>query len=501
MKRGFRVRLLESVAGPFRRHLFLKFVAATLGIGVLANTLVLGAFYQYRQSQVIGTAAAEIATIGNRIVRPIAGHVAAGQTRPAQDLLSVFAAFHYIICADVEAADGTVVASWPAIGCARIREQGETVRIAWPGDDTATIIVRYDQGRVLEALRREFLVLGGLALIGGLAIILPALVTFFWIINRPLSRLLGAIEAFKQHERAEWVDYASGDEIGRVIHSYNKMLELEVQRVAEVRDAHASILDSVTYASRIQRALLPSAERLAEPFADAAAIWQPRDGVGGDIFWISPPGPKTTLAVFDCTGHGVPGALLTMLAIASLERVIAETADPGPAQILGDLNRLMRRTLRQEAVTPAGDLDLGPVNNDGLDAAILQIDSKRGEAVFAGARLPLLLERRGKVTRLRGDRISLGYADSPPDHRFAATSLPLEPGLRFFIVTDGVTDQIGGARRRAFGHRRLTQILVDASGQELEAVLAAVLAAVDRHAAGEIRRDDLTMLAVEPGPA
>jgi serine phosphatase RsbU (regulator of sigma subunit) len=180
---------------------------------------------------------------------------------------------------------------------------------------------------------------------------------------------------------------------------------------------------------------------------------------------------------------------------------MVESADPGPAQILASLDRLMRRTLRQEATTSSSDAELGPVNNDGLDAAILQVDRERGVAVFAGARLPLLVERGGTIERVKGDRVSLGYADSPLDHQFAETVLPVEPGLRFFVITDGVTDQIGGPRRRAFGHRRLIRKLADGSGNELETVLAGLLAAVDRYAGGEVRRDDLTILAVEPHPA
>ena len=495
MRSGVALYLFGALARPFRRHLFLKFVVATIGIGGVANALVLGGYYQYRQGQVIGAAAAEIATIGGRIVRPIGGYLEAGETRPAQDLLGVFAAFPYIICVDVVAADGSVAASWPVIGCARIREAGEELRIARPGDATTELMVRYAPDRIMATLHREFTVLGILALVGGLAIVLPALLTFLWIINRPLSRLLAAIEAFKQHERAELVDYRSNDEIGRVVHSYNKMLELEVQRVAEVRTAHAAILESVTYASRIQRGLLPPPERFHEVFADAAVVWQPRDVVGGDIFWISPPGPKTQIAVFDCTGHGVPGALLTMVAIAVLERVVAESDAAGPAQLLGRMNQIMRRLLNQETQTAAG-----PVDNDGLDAALLEIDQARRRITWASARLPLLLERQGRIERLPADKVSIGYTDSPPDHRFAEGVITVEPGLRLFVATDGVTDQIGGTRRRAFGMKRLVAQLESMAGQDLESVLEAVVEAVDRHAAGEVRRDDLTLLAIEPRP-
>lgn len=311
----------------------------------------------------------------------------------------------------------------------------------------ARLLVRYDRARVLASLDREFLILGGLALFGGLAIILPAVVAFRRTINRPLSRMLTAMERFEQGDVAARVAHPSEDEIGQVVRSYNSMLDREVGRMAEIREAHRAIVDSVSYASRIQRGLLPPPKRLAASFADFAVLWEPRDVVGGDIYWVSVAGPRPTVVLLDCTGHGVPGGFMTMVAISTLERVFAESDELGPAAILRRLNALTRSLLNQDVAEPTP--------NDGMDAAACQIDPGGRTAHFAGARLSLLVAQGERVKRVRGAKVSIGYPDSPADLRMEETRVPLDAGTRLFLVSDGVTDQPGGARRVAFGHQRL----------------------------------------------
>lgn len=473
-----------------RRRLFAKFILATLGIGLIVNALVLVAYHRYRQSYVIGSVAAEIATVANRIAGPVAGYLAAGESGPARDLLAVFAGFPYVVCADF-LIDGTAVASWPAIGCARIKREAEDVRIDVPtASGPGSLLVRYDRNRVLQSLDREFLILGGLALFGGLAILLPAVVAFRWTINRPLGQMLRAIGQFEHGDLAARVDHRSEDEIGQVIRSYNGMLDREVERMAEIRQAHRAIVDSVSYASRIQRGLLPPAERLAAGFADVAVWWEPRDVVGGDIYWASLAGARPTIALLDCTGHGVPGGFMTMVAISTLERVVGEGDDLGPAAILRRLNALTRSLLNQDVAEPT--------SNDGMDAAVCQIDPVARSARFAGARLSLVVAEPETVRRVRGDRVSIGYPDSPAELRVREARVPLTPATRLFLVSDGVTDQPGGARRIAFGFGRLMRSIGRHRGGDLETALAGVKADFASYTEHESRRDDATIVGLKP---
>jgi len=275
-----------------------------------------------------------------------------------------------------------------------------------------------------------------------------------------------------------------------VTRSYDAMLDREVARGAEIREAHHAIVESVSYASRIQRGLLPRPERLAASFADFAVLWQPRDVVGGDIYWVSAATRLPTIVVLDCTGHGVPGGFMTMLAISTLERVSAQHHDLGPAALLGQLNTLTRRLLNQ---------DVAEANsNDGMDAAALQIDAASGTAIFAGARLSLLVGQGGQVKRVRGDRVSIGYADSPAELGLAETRVPLNPATRLLLATDGMIDQPGGKKQIAFGYERLRRSFARQRADRLEGAVEGIKAEFDSYAQGEVRRDDVTMVAIAP---
>lgn len=417
--------------------------------------------------------------------------MAANDRGPARDLLAVYAAYPYVVCADFLTPGGQPAFSWPVVGCANIRHGSDEVRIeVATASGPATLLVRYDRAHVLAGLHREFLVLGGLAVLGALAIILPATVTFLWTINRPLARMLASIEQFEHGDVAARVDYRSEDEIGHVIRSYNSMLDREVQRLAEIRGAHRAIVESVSYASRIQRGLLPRLERLAASFADFAVLWEPRDVVGGDIYWVSATGPRPTVVVLDCTGHGVPGGFMTMVAVSTLERIFGESEELAPADILSRLNELTRRLLNQDVADPT--------SNDGMDAAVCQIDPATRTAVFSGAHLSLLVARGDQVTRVRGDKTSIGYVDSSPKLRFKEKVVSLDPSTRLFMATDGVIDQPGGARQTAFGHERLMHSIARHRDGGLERVLEDVKAGLDAYAAGQPRRDDATIVAFVP---
>jgi serine phosphatase RsbU (regulator of sigma subunit) len=352
------------------------------------------------------------------------------------------------------------------------------------------MLVRMDEAILANELRTEVGVVVALGLLGGLALILAGGFAFLWLINRPLSRMLQAIERFERHDDPQRVGYRSADEIGRVVASYNAMLDREVERVTEIREAHREIVDSVTYATRIQQGLLPTPEQCAEAFGDFAVIWQPRDLVGGDIYWVRRSGAITTVAVIDCTGHGVPGGFMTMLAIATLERIFAEDDTLTPGEAMSRLSDLTRMLLNQDQA--------GGASNDGMDAAMCRIDVAAEEMVFAGARLSMLLANGGQVQRIRGDRISLGYPDTPAGPRFTEHKLRLDNGATALIATDGLIDQLGGPKRRAFGYRRAMaelQAHMDASANDLIAVLSR---AFEEYVGAEERLDDLTVLAFRP---
>jgi serine phosphatase RsbU (regulator of sigma subunit) len=484
-------RLWQRAKNLVRNRIFLKYMLVTIAIGGALNTLVLFAYFERRSEAQTDQVAAEIATLANKIGRPAAELASAGEIGQARALLAVFSGFPYTICADLRLAGDTLAVAWPAPGCDRIKRQGDDVVVqlssAGPG---ANILIRIDPKILASELRTEILVVIILGVFGGFALILSGAAAFLWLINRPLARLLAAIGHFEQRNEPQKVDHDTTDEIGRVITGYNSMLDREVERVAEVQSAHREIIDSVTYATRIQRALLPTEAQCAAAFSDFDVLWQPRDLVGGDIYWVRQSGPITTLAVVDCTGHGVPGGFMTMLAVSTLERIFAEdeTITPGPA--LSRLSDLTREMLARD--------DPDASSNDGMDAAICQMNVATGRTEFAGARLSMLVVADGEVTRLRGDKIEVGYPDTPVAPSFYEHKVELKQGSLALIVTDGAIDQIGGPKRLAFGYRRLLAEIQNTAGAQAADVIAGLSNALQVYAGNEARRDDLTILAFAP---
>ncbi|HEY0838056.1 MAG TPA: SpoIIE family protein phosphatase [Azospirillum sp.] len=261
---------------------------------------------------------------------------------------------------------------------------------------------------------------------------------------------------------------------------------------AELNRANASINEGIRYARRIQLALLPGRNAHGGLLEDIAVVWQPLDTVGGDYYWIGEIDGRCIVAVMDCTGHGVPGAFMTAIVASALTRILQDHGHEDPARILALMNALVRKALRQDA---GGD---DRASNDGLDAAVCVIDPAARRLSFAGANLPLLYHDGDELHVLKGNRHSLGYRDSRPDFAFQRHELPLRPGMRFYLFTDGVVDQIGGPSRRLFGRRRLQDALRGGAGLPMDRQLDRLLGTLAAYRDGESLRDDLTFVGFVP---
>ena len=249
------------------------------------------------------------------------------------------------------------------------------------------------------------------------------------------------------------------------------------------------VMSSVNYASRLQRGQLPKRERIKNRFDSFATIWEPRDTIGGDLYWLSShthAGPFI-LSLADCTGHGVPGAMLSLLVSNSLERIYSNSTEEDPASALLSLDHYLRIGLNQDQVDSESD--------DGCDAMVLRIDPERQMIEFAGAKLSLYQVTSQKlVTRHLGSRCSLGYkdiittADAPVNQ-----TIQYQSGDVFAAVTDGLTDQIGGPTgKTSYGYRRLADIIKANCKASAEEIAAAVKEDFAAWQGKNTRRDDLT---------
>lgn len=283
-----------------------------------------------------------------------------------------------------------------------------------------------------------------------------------------------------------------------LVENQNRVLEATVaertrelaEQHKELEETHQIVIGSVNYASRLQRSQLPRAHRLEGRFVSLGVVWEPRDTIGGDLWWISSSqknGPFS-LAVADCTGHGVPGAMLSLLVSNSLERIFSANPEVHPSQALMSLDHLVRTGLNQDAEDSESD--------DGCDAAIIRIDREVGSMEFASARLGLFrLRADGTVDRYVGSRASLGYRQ-PPDEEDLPVSqmITYSPGDVFVVVTDGVTDQPGGDRQPpvAFGYRRIEQLLFEMRGKTADQISHRLREVFNQWQGVRQRRDDVT---------
>ena len=283
-----------------------------------------------------------------------------------------------------------------------------------------------------------------------------------------------------------------------LVENQNRVLEATVaERTRELAEqhqqldhAHQVVVGSVNYASRLQRSQLPRTQRLDGRFSSLGVVWEPRDTIGGDLWWVSSSehaGPFT-VAVADCTGHGVPGAMLSLLVSNSLERIYSGDPSVRPAEMLNSLDYLVRAGLNQDAADSESD--------DGCDAAILRIDRQACRIEFAGAKIGVFhLSSDGVVRRYQGSRASLGYQNPPdPEDEPGDQRIHYQPGDVFVIVTDGFTDQVGGGGTQptSYGYRRLERLLEATSDRDATEIVRRMWEDFVRWQGDQMRRDDVT---------
>ena len=245
--------------------------------------------------------------------------------------------------------------------------------------------------------------------------------------------------------------------------------------------------ESVSYASAIQRRLLTPQDNLKSHLGQVAQIWQPKDLVGGDFYWIGNMGSSRYFVFFDCTGHGVPGAFMTLITVSVLETIIAASPVPLPAAQM--LEQVHRGVVRKLGITADKD------GKDGLDCAVVKFNPSEGMVEFAGASLDLFhITPQMKVTRIRGDKGSLGYRAYAEARHFTTHQLPID-GSSFVLSTDGLPTQIGADTKRVLGTRRLIEAMEAADNPKPATLVRSLGRLLKQWQGSEERRDDVTVIA------
>ena len=213
----------------------------------------------------------------------------------------------------------------------------------------------------------------------------------------------------------------------------------EAKRIEqEIQDKNRKIEDSINYAQRIQTSILPDNRILREALSKSFIFYRPRDVVSGDFPWYFQKGDDIYIAAVDCTGHGVPGALLSFIGYFLLNNIVDHEGEHTASTIIDNLHFAVRRTLKQEHNEAEA--------RDGMDIAFCMINYKKNELQFAGAHRPLYLLRNGELEEFKGDRKAIGGIPhrKKEEKDFTNYIINIHKGDKVFFFSDGLTDQLGG---------------------------------------------------------
>ncbi|MDP4159933.1 MAG: SpoIIE family protein phosphatase, partial [Bacillota bacterium] len=308
--------------------------------------------------------------------------------------------------------------------------------------------------------------------------------------------LTQVVKHFGNKELDARCEVSSQDEIGELSSSFNDMadmiqdysinLETKVERrTKELYEKNAKLQDSIEYAKMIQETILPENKEIRQIIKDYFVIWDPRDVVGGDFYWMKRFEDGFVIVVGDCTGHGVPGALMTMAVNSMLNHIVNAASHSDPAAILRELNFHLNQSLCRSSEE----------NNiqDGLDAGVIFV-ANDGKMLFAGAQISLFVVKEDQIMEIKGSRHAIGCDIVKRTKTFVNHDIEYELGMSFYMATDGIKDQVGGENGLPFGKKRLFAVLKSIQNLTMEEQKNIVLSTYEEYLKGEARRDDITML-------
>ncbi|MBR3714031.1 MAG: serine/threonine-protein phosphatase [Bacteroidales bacterium] len=221
----------------------------------------------------------------------------------------------------------------------------------------------------------------------------------------------------------------------------------------DIEEKHKNITDSIAYAKRIQDAVVPRTEILRDALPDYFLFWRPKETVSGDFYWMKREGDILIFTIADCTGHGVPGAFMSMMGVAFLNEICAKIDESvQPSDVLEQLRSLVITTLKQK-----NEDILEP--KDGMDIALCILNLRTRVLRFSGANNPMYLVRDGELTEYRPVKNPIGLY--PKLLNFETVEIQTQPGDYVYMFSDGYADQFGGEIGKKMSYKRFKGVLTD----------------------------------------
>jgi len=292
-------------------------------------------------------------------------------------------------------------------------------------------------------------------------------------------------------EQGDYLGLGTGEDLIKVV----SFLQAEKNRL---------VTESINYASIIQKSFLRSSrEDMSVVLQDYFMHWEPRDKVGGDYYFCKKFDDGFFLALIDCTGHGVPGAFMTLIMASFLDHILLDDNRHDPAGALAIMNKKVKMALGQinEAGTEGIDFDRfssaqNGQSDDGMDTAFCWVNTKNDTLTYAGAKTPLFYigNESSDVHLLDPDRKGVGYIDTPMDYQWTNQQLQLTKGMCLYLTTDGIIDQIGGLKKIAFGKKRFSGLIQENYLKPMPEQESIVMQAYYDYQGKQKRRDDVCLM-------
>lgn len=279
----------------------------------------------------------------------------------------------------------------------------------------------------------------------------------------------------------------------------NRRIDLAAHKAEVAREraeaANEAIMSSINYASKIQKNVLPLETMMEQAFYDYSVLWSPRDVVGGDIYWMKKFDDGVVLCVADCTGHGTPGAFLTMLVVSSLENAVDSRNYKDTADIIWQLEQKLVSVfkVKSDERQLEGNSDI----SDGCDLAVMFISEDKSVTVSAGNTNVFVCDGR-KVNRIRGQKIYVGEGKIERKEDIKTVFIPANPDNKFYVASDGIFDQKGGEEGKSFGYRRFEKLILENHNNRQSDISNAVWSEFEQFRGTERRRDDAELISFKP---
>ncbi len=276
---------------------------------------------------------------------------------------------------------------------------------------------------------------------------------------------------------------------GKLLRNKDLLLEKVTSDNRELELKNRNLTDSLKYAKRIQEALLPSESYFRKHFPDSFIFFKPKDIVSGDFYWIGEKGDQVFVVAADCTGHGVPGALMSMLGIEIIGKAINEGNIETPSQILAVLSTALEKTFSSEK-------NVGTIIRDGMDIGLCRIDKASRKMAYSGSFFPLYLIRDNRLIEIKGDKLIIGL--NPEEVPYTDHEIDMMDNDIFYIFSDGFVDQFGGSENKKFMYRRFRYLLTRIHGFSVDDQKSILQEEFHEWIGNNVQVDDIMVIGFRP---